>query len=317
MDLDSVWQGRMSAAAGWEDPRVMRAVAACRRITRQRAANFYWGLRLTPEPKRSAMYAIYAWMRRADDIVDGASNTLSTDDLRAQVDSFRGSTRRALSGDDADAVSCADGDLAATWIALAATARAYPLEAAEFDAMLDGQIEDCVPRAMRTREELDQWCWKVASTVGIVCVRVWGHRPGPAIELAADRGIAFQLTNVIRDFTEDLARDRVYLPQEDFDAAGLTPQSLASWIDPVRCHAFVLWQCERARALYRSSEPLDSLVSPDCAPVLRALTEIYRQLLERIAANPEAIVRRRVSLPIWRKIAIGLSARRAAAGAVR
>jgi len=301
----------MSDGARWSDARVVNAVDTCRRITRQRAANFYWGLRLTPEPKRSAMYAIYAWMRRADDIVDGASDTLSTDDLRAQVDAFRAATRRALSGNDADAVSCADGDLAATWIALAATARAYPLEAAEFDAMLDGQIEDSVPRAMRTREELDQWCWKVASTVGIVCVRVWGHRPGPAIELAAGRGIAFQLTNVIRDFTEDLARDRVYLPQEDFDAAGLTPHSLASWIDPIRCHAFVLWQCERARALYRRSEPLDALVSPDCAPVLRALTEIYRQLLERIAANPEAIVRRRVSLPIWRKIAIGLSARRA------
>jgi len=303
----------MSAAVAWDDPRVARAVDACRRITRQRAANFYWGLRLTPEPKRSAMYAIYAWMRRADDIVDGAADTVSMDELRAQVDSFRASTRRALAGDDGDSAGCADAELAATWIALAATARSYPLDASEFEAMLDGQVEDAVPRAMRTCAELDAWCWKVASTVGIICVRVWGHRPGPAIELAAQRGIAFQLTNVIRDFTEDLARDRVYLPREDFDAAGLTPQSLASWSDPVRCRSFVLAQCERARALYRRSEPLDALVNADCAPVLRALTEIYRQLLERIAADPAAIVRRRVSLPIWRKIAIGLSARRAAA----
>jgi phytoene synthase len=313
VDLDPVEQGRMSAAAAWDDPRVVRAVDACRRITRQRAANFYWGLRLTPEPKRSAMYAIYAWMRRADDIVDGAADTVSMDDLRAQVEDFRAATRRALAGDDSDAASSADGDLAATWIALAATARAFPLEASEFEAMVDGQIEDSVPRTMSTRGELDQWCWKVASTVGIICVRVWGHRPGPAIERAAERGIAFQLTNVIRDFTEDLARSRVYLPREDFDSAGLTPQALASWSDPPRCRSFVLAQCERARALYRSSEPLDALVNPDCAPVLRALTEIYRQLLERIAADPEAIVRRRVSLPIWRKIAIGLAARSAAA----
>lgn len=307
----------MSARVAWDDPRVVRAVDTCRRITRQRAANFYWGLRLTPEPKRSAMYAIYAWMRRADDIVDGAADTVSMDELRAQVEEFRAATRRALDGNDAGAAACADGDLAATWIALAATARAYPLEAAEFDAMLDGQIEDSVPRAMATREELDRWCWKVASTVGIICVRVWGHRPGPAIERAAERGIAFQLTNVIRDFTEDLSRGRVYLPAEEFDAAGLTPQSLASWDDPARCRSFVLAQCERARALYCGSEPLDALVSPDCAPVLRALTQIYRQLLERIASDPEAIVRRRVSLPIWRKIAIGLMARRSAAGVTR
>ena len=306
----------MTAASCWSDARVRHAVDACRRITRARAANFYWGLRLTPEPKRSAMYAIYAWMRRADDIVDNAASTASMDELRAQVESFRSATRRTLSGSDDHASGCADPDLAATWIALAATSRAYPLEAVEFDAMLDGQIDDAVARSMRTRAELERWCWKVASTVGIICVRVWGHRPGPAIELAADRGIAFQLTNVIRDFTEDLARQRVYLPEEEFEAAGLTPQSLASWSDQARCRTFVLAQCERARALYRASEPLDALVSPDCAPVLRALTEIYRQLLERIAADPEAIVRRRVSLPIWRKIAIGLSAR-SAAGAAR
>ena len=305
----------MSAGADWDNPRVAHAVEACRRITRQRAANFYWGLRLTPEPKRSAMYAIYAWMRRADDIVDGAAESVPLDELRVQVESFRATTRRVLAGDDSDAYVCADAELAATWTALAATARAFPLEASEFDAMVDGQIEDAVPRAMRTRIELEQWCWKVASTVGIICVRVWGHRPGPAIELAADRGIAFQLTNVIRDFTEDLRRQRIYLPSEEFAAAGLTPHSLASWSDAGRCSDFISAQCERARALYRKSEPLDALVSPDCAPVLRALTEIYRQLLERIASDPEAIVRRRVSLPIWRKIAIGLSARRAAAGA--
>lgn len=316
MDRHPVGQGRMSEGNSWDDPRVVRAVEACRRITRARAANFYWGLRLTPEPKRSAMYAIYAWMRRADDIVDGAAESVPMHELRAQVESFRASTRRVLSGDDSDASGCTDADLAATWIALAATARAYPLEASEFEAMLDGQIEDAVPRAMRTRDELERWCWKVASTVGIICVRVWGHRPGPAIELAADRGIAFQLTNVIRDFTEDLGRQRIYLPSEEFAAAGLAPDSLASWSDARRCSDFISAQCERARALYCRSEPLDALVSPDCAPVLRALTEIYRQLLERIASDPEAIVRRRVSLPIWRKIAIGLSARRAA-GALR
>lgn len=307
----------MSDGARWDDPRVTRAVEACRRITRARAANFYWGLRLTPEPKRSAMYAIYAWMRRADDIVDGAAATVPMDRLRAQVEAFRASTRRALAGDDSEASGCADAALAATWVALAATARAYPLDASEFDAMLDGQIEDAVPRAMGSRPELERWCWKVASTVGIVCVRVWGHRPGPAVELAADRGIAFQLTNVIRDFTEDLGRQRIYFPSDELSAAGLAPKSLASWSDPRRCGDFISAQCARARELYRSSEPLDALVSPDCAPVLRALTEIYRQLLERIAADPEAIVRRRVSLPIWRKIAIGLSARRAAAGASR
>jgi len=299
----------MSEGNSWDDPHVLRAVEACRRITRARAANFYWGLRLTPEPKRSAMYAIYAWMRRADDIVDGAADSVPTEELRAQVESFRASTRRVLAGDDSDASGCADAELAATWIALAATARAYPLEASEFDAMVDGQIEDAVPRAMRTRAELEQWCWKVASTVGIICVRVWGHRPGPAIELAADRGIAFQLTNILRDYREDYDLGRVYLPAEDFRRMDLTPEALRAWSAPAQCAEFMRAQCDRAEQFFRRSAPLDAMITP-CLPTLWAMTEIYRGILGRIESEPRITVAGRARLSSFRKAWIAWRATR-------
>lgn len=301
-----------AGADRWHEQAVIDAVDACRRITRQRAANFYWGLRLTPEPKRSAMYAIYAWMRRADDIVDEAVAAGAVEGVRAQVDSFRSLTRLALAGDAGAGHRCADPELKATLIALSAAACAYPLAAEDFDGMLEGQVEDVEPRHIATRAELERWCWKVASTVGIACVRVWGHSPGPALELAAARGIGFQLTNVIRDFLEDAGNGRVYFPKDELDAAGLDVQSLRAWSRPRECRAFILAQCDRARAMYAQSAPLDAMVTPDCRPVLWALTEIYRQLLERIAEDPEAVVRRRVSLPLWRKLAIGLAARRRA-----
>ena len=289
------------------DAQIRAAIAVCREITRTRAGNFYWGLRLTPEPRRSAMYAIYAWMREADDIVDGqvfraqSGANSSANSGASDIHAFRSATVDALAGR-----SLSDKPI---WRALSAVAREYPLDATDFHSMIDGQIADLQPRRIADWNELRAYCCQVASTVGTVCVRVWGYEDPLALELAVDRGIAFQLTNVLRDVVEDVGLGRVYLPQEEFDRFGITAEDLCTWSKPAQCEQLMRAMIDRAREHFMRSQPLDAMIDPMCRPTLWALTEIYRELLERIARDPSQISRKRVSLPTLRKVMIALRAR--------
>lgn len=282
-----------------DDPDVRAAVAVCREITRARAGNFYWGLRLTPEPRRSAMYTIYAWMREADDIVDGQTSRGAAGEIVMRA--FRTATDEALAG--------RSRSVEPIWRALSAVAREYPLDASDFHSMIDGQIADLQPRRIADWAQLRTYCCQVASTVGTVCVRVWGYENPQALELAVDRGIAFQLTNIVRDVVEDVGLGRVYLPQEEFDRAGITAEELCAWTKPAQCEQLMRVMIDRAREHFVRSQPLDALIDPSCRPTLWALTEIYRELLERIARDPSQISRKRVSLPTLRKVVIALRAR--------
>jgi len=290
----------MSAAAGTlllhEDLR--DAVQYCREVTRTRAANFYWGLRLTPEPQRSAMYAIYAWMREADDIVDGAP---AGSDAARSIQLFRAHTQLALRGDV--------GEPTLLWRALAAVASAYPLELSDFDAMIDGQIADLRPRRLQREVEFRRYCEQVASSVGRVCIRVWGYQDEHALALASERGVAFQMVNVIRDIAEDARMGRVYIPQERLDGAGVDVDGLLHWREPRRCRALIDGMIAAARDRFEASASLDAMIEPTCRPTLRGLTGMYRALLERMAGDPERIVRERVSVPRLQKALVILRAR--------
>ena len=288
----------MSRSALTSDPQIRRAVADCREITRTRAGNFYWGLRLTPEPQRSAMYSIYAWMREADDIADELDADPSARATR--IAAFRAATDQALAG--------ATPHGASIWKALAVVSREYSLDARDFHSMLDGQIADLQPRRIHEWDELRTYCTQVASTVGCVCVRIWGYDDPAAIGLAIDRGIAFQLTNIVRDVIEDIGRGRVYLPACDFARVGITPEELSRWSNPRACADLMGQMIGRARDHFERSAPLEAMITPACRPTLRAMTEIYRQLLEQIARDPSRVTRERVALSTVRKILIGLRA---------
>ena len=284
-------------------PELLGAVAECERIVRERARNFWYGLRLTPEPKRSAMYVIYAWMRAADDLAD--ADGFAAEERVRRIAAFRAATDAALAGRPVDG--------SATWRGLAWVARAHELAPRDFHDMLDGQLADVGPAAYETWDDLRGFCYRVASTVGLVCIRVWGYDDPGAQAHAVDRGIAFQLTNILRDFREDHGLGRTYLPAQDFRRFDLTPARLLAWQEPGQCAEFVRAQCDRAEQLYARSEPLDRMIAPDCLPTLWAMTGIYRGLLGRIRANPRAVVgERRVRLPAWRKAWIAFRARRMA-----
>jgi len=282
-----------------DDCDIRAAVAICRTITRARAANFYWGLRLMPEPRRSALYTIYAWMREADDIVDGSAARGTT--VSSEIDSFRISTVDALTGQT--------NSREPLWRALAAVAREYPLDPADFHTMIDGQVADLQSRRLMDWSELRGYCQQVASTVGTVCVRIWGFSDPRALLLAQDRGIAFQITNIVRDVVEDISLGRVYIPKENFDRVGITPEELCAWSKPAQCELLMRDMIELAREHFVRSEALDGMIDPSGRPTLWALTEIYRGLLDRIARDPSQIVRKRVSVPTFHKLMIAFRAR--------
>jgi len=285
------------------------AYECCRRITRSNARNFYFGLRLTPEPKRSSLYAIYAWMRRADDLVDD-----SVGDQAALAD-FRERTTRVFRGAwrphrDAEHAGEIDRDRE-MWHAFADTVSRFRLRETEFREMIEGQLSDLHGATYRTLDDLVAYCRHVASTVGLVCIAVWGFDGSErARRLAEWRGIAFQLTNILRDYAEDYDVGRVYLPADDFARFNLTPEMLRNWSQPEQCIEFMRFQIKRAGEYYDRSAPLGAVVHEDGQAALAAMTRIYRRLLDLIAVTPRraASSSGRIRVATSRKIVIGLTA---------
>jgi phytoene synthase len=287
--------------SGAEGRELTEALRHCRDVTRHRARNFYYGLKLTPEPQRSALYSIYAWMRRADDLVDSAA--AETGGRRHALEAFRVATDAALGGS-----SAGDDPL---WVALSHTASRYDLPREAFHGVLEGQSEDLSGRRYETFGQLRVYCERVASTVGLICISIWGYHDPSARELAVERGIAFQLTNILRDYKQDYDAGRVYLPQEDFDRHRLTPAQLRTWGEPARCRSLVLEQVARARSFYDRSAPLEGMITPSCRPTLWAMTTIYHGLLQKLERLPERIVSdHRLRLSSMRKGIVALRARR-------
>lgn len=289
----------MSVAAIPAPP--LDAIRHCESVTRSRARNFYHGLKLLPEPKRSAMYALYAWMRAADDLVDDAERSRHAT-LTERIESFRELTTHALAGNPAASDP--------VWTALAFTAEQFNLSEEPFHAMLDGQLDDVADRRYETFRQLREYCYRVASTVGLLCIEVWGYDDPAATTFAIDRGIAFQLTNILRDFREDFDADRIYLPEEDFRRHDITPEDVRHWRKPEPCRAFIADQVDRTASYYFRSRELDDLIDPECRPTLWAMTTIYRKLLSKISDRPANLISdRRIRLSWPAKAVIALRAK--------
>jgi phytoene synthase len=292
------------------------SMRACRGVVRSRARNFYYGLRLTPEPKRSALYAVYAWMRAADDIADGPG---STETRLAELRRFEEMTDAAFAAARDGGVASGERWAWAGWSAFVAAARMYDLPRPEFDAVIAALRTDLAgegpaggARVMfDTMEQLEDYCRGVAGTVGVVCVSVWGVRRRVEREtlekLAVQRGLAFQLTNVLRDIGEDAATGRVYVPAEVLEAHGLTGHALAAWSSPADCMNLVRELAGEARAHYAASAELDRLVHRDGAATLWAMTRIYAAVLEQLERDPRRVT---ASAPSSRDARATLSATR-------
>ena len=279
----------------------------CRDLTRREARNFYYGLKLLPEPKRSSMYALYAYMRLVDDIADDDSHGRTVAHRRADLDQWQSLTHQAINNPTDVPKSHI------VWPAFADLVQSYSIPLQLFDDMIEGQRQDLNPAPFPTFRDLHAYCYRVASVVGIASLYVWGFRearPGERAtrDLAVDRGIAFQLTNILRDLREDAARGRCYLPAEDFSRFSINAENLAH--DSPALAEFLTFQAARAQAYYDASAPLDERVAENARPTLRAMTSIYHGLLKKIAKSPTIVLRKRVRLSALTKLFIAYRAMR-------
>ena len=260
----------------------------CRRIARTRARNFYYSFVLLSRQQRDAMCAIYAFMRYCDDISEDAGAS------REAIDNWRHDLDRALSGEYGDNP---------LWPAFHDTVQRYKIPSEYFYEMISGVSSDLEPRRMQSFDELYRYCYQVASVVGLTIIHIFGFESQTALPLAEKCGIAFQLTNILRDVGEDAENQRFYLPAEDIRRFGADLGK--------RDEKFIQllsFEAERARRYYDESRPLLELVHKRSRASLWALIEIYRRLLDRIEHSRFDVLSRRIRVPTWEKVSIVLSA---------
>jgi phytoene synthase len=263
-----------------------QSYAYCIKIARSRARNFYYSFLLLSTQQRKAMCAIYAFMRYCDDLSDepGAS--------RAAIERWSNELEEALQGRFNDHP---------VWPAFHHTVRRFGIPHEYFRDMIVGVSSDLEPRAFETFDQLYRYCYQVASVVGLTIVHIFGYDTRSALPLAEKCGVAFQLTNILRDIREDAENGRIYLPCEDLDRFGVTANDLCSGN---RSEAFVRlmrFESARARQYYTESQPLLDLVHPRSRPSLWALITIYSRLLERIEAKNFDVFSQRVRLSSFEK----------------
>jgi phytoene synthase len=282
--------------------RLTTAYSVCRHIARSSAKNFYYGFMLLPARKRNALSAVYAFMRHADDLSDDPGMTLAERRLKLSefIEAYRGSLESGRTDDP-------------VFLALRDSQQRYSIPMDLLDQLVAGTAMDVceadepsdAPRVVYDSfEELYKYCYHVASVVGLVCIRIFGYRDPVAEQYAEDLGIAFQLTNILRDVKEDAAMARVYLPQQDLERFGVTAAELGAGVPMEKLRPLLAFEAARAREFYVSAERLLPLIDEVSQPALWAMVEIYRGILDRIELRQFDVYSERVRLSLGDKLKI-------------
>jgi phytoene synthase len=270
-------------------PALARSYTYCERLARREAGNFYGAFRVLPGPQRQAMCALYAFMRVADDLSDSPGDAAAK---RPALAAWRAGFHRALRGEYEHPLHPA--------LHHAMQTHAVPPE--YLDAVLDGVEMDLEPVGYATFADLRLYCYRVASAVGLACIHIWGFKDDRAKGYAETAGLAFQLTNILRDLREDAERGRVYLPREDLERFGYDVESLRRGERDGRFRALMRFEVERARACYAEAWPLAPLLRPAGRAVFLAMTRTYRALLDAIERRDYDVFTSRVRLTRWHKL---------------
>ena len=213
--------------------------AYCERLARREAGNFYHAFRLLPRPQRRAMCALYAFMRIADDLSDGPQ---APAEKRTLLDDWRHQLDQALAGAGTHRLHPA----------FAHTVRTYGIPRQYLVDVLDGVCMDLEPVLYDTFADLYRYCYRVASAVGLACIHIWGFDGADAMKSAEAAGIAFQLTNILRDLAEDAVRGRCYLPREDLERFGCSGEQLRRGQRDDNFRRLMRFEVERARSYYEA-----------------------------------------------------------------
>jgi phytoene synthase len=296
------------------------AYAVCGAIAQREAKNFYYSFRVLPKHKRNAMCAVYAFMRHADDISDDEALPVAQrrEVMGRWLEAWRDSRRSGVSDDP-------------VFLALNDTQRRFAIPDALLEDLVQGttmDLEESQPgvvavtdtatteqgsqaRTFQIYENFDglyRYCYLVASVVGLVCIRIFGYSDPRAELLAEKTGVAFQLTNILRDVSEDAGRGRIYLPMRDLEANQVSVERLVLATQnrekAKNVTNLLALEASRAREFYASAEELLPLIDRDSRAALWVLVTIYRGLLERIVAKNYDVFSERVSVPTSRKLMI-------------
>jgi len=284
------------------DQTLERAYAECRSIAKREAKNFYYSFVALPKPRRDAICAVYAFMRKADDLSDDES--VSHEERRRRLTAWLAEWHGASAGGDTT-------DL--VFIAVRDAIDRFNIPLALLDELVAGTTMDLEKAegdvdTYATFEDLYRYCYLVASVVGLVCIRIFGYKDSRAEKLAEETGVAFQLTNILRDVAEDAQRNRVYVPLDELARHGVSVESLlkrAAGTAPTSNERALLADLgARAEHYYQSAKELLPLIDNESRPALWVLVSIYHGLLKRIRRANYDVFSRRASVPAAQKLAI-------------
>jgi len=258
-----------------------------------RRSNFYYSFLLLPKEKRKAIITLYDFCRRTDDIID---NTNSPEEQSAALREWREQLVHSLNGKSKDS----------PMVDVSLIAQEFKIPQGLFFDLIDGVGMDITKKRYETLEELYPYCYRVASTVGLMSIEIFGYRCPEAKQYAINLGIALQLTNILRDLRVDLRRGRVYLPQEDLRQFGYSERDLLSEKANTCFQALIRFECNRAREYFRLArcylrkDDFRSLYPAE------AMARIYERLLARIEQTPEEVYRREIRPAFSSRLGIAL-----------
>jgi phytoene synthase len=284
-------------------PTLDESYAICRAIAKREAKNFYYSFVALPPARRNAICAIYAYMRKADDLSDDES--ISHAERRRNLDVWLAAWHEASRGG-------ASSD--PVFVAVRDAIQRFNIPLSLLDELVAGTTMDLdvasgsAPDTYAAFDDLYRYCYLVASVVGLVCIRIFGYSDPRAEKLAEETGVAFQLTNILRDVAEDAARNRVYLPLQDLAAHNVPLDALvhrASGVPPAQNERALLAEiAQRAESFYQSADALLPLIDRESRPALWVLVATYHSLLKRIERAKYDVFSTRASVPMAQKLAI-------------
>jgi phytoene synthase len=255
-------------------------------LTRRSSTSFYYGMRLLDKPKAQAMYSMYAWMRIADDIADHPE--LSYNQKVTYLANLKRDTLHYVRTTP-DWPAMAEKSM--IWPAVVATVNQYQIPDSYFEDLLQGMLMDQEKHHYATFGELEEYCYRVASVVGLICLEIWGYRGDKKTkQLAIWQGIAFQLTNIIRDIFVDADMGRLYLPAADFNHTELSAEDFLA-LDYAEQSAGIEKMIERALYYFRKSETLENYVAPKSRKCLRVMSTTYQFLLAKLIKNKQKLLK--------------------------
>ena len=270
----------------------------CQQLAKQTAGNFYYSFLALRKEQFQAMCVLYAYMRLVDDL--GDSPELSLEERRVALTRWRHELQRALDPQPQNQSE----EFHPCLPAVVDMIQRYEIPVHYFFDVITGVESDLQPVTFQTFDDLADYCYHVAGVVGLCCIHIWGFHDDRAVEASVDCGLAFQLTNILRDLAEDADLGRVYLPQEDLQRFDYRQSDIQARVYDQRFRELMQFEVDRARVYYQNSERLFEYISPEGRRILKAMHQIYGGILNEIERLDYQVYTTRAGLPRWRKLLI-------------